>query len=127
MTPVVYRFVCPDGRCYVGSVRNGRARAKNGIGRMNSRLLAAYKQHPPKTWTYEVLERLPPECSERKLRRAEQRYIEHLRSWHPEHGFNIDPALWNRLAVLRRRQERLLKTRNWYRTWQALQARGEHQ
>jgi len=110
--PAVYRFICPDGRSYVGSVKDCRKRADNGIQRSNSRLLAAFDQYPSETWTYGVLERLPPGCSERKLRRAEQRHIRRLRSWDPKYGFNIYPAVWNQRAVRQRQQERILRTRN---------------
>src|SRR5262249_17594738 len=94
--PAVYRFICPDGRSYVGSVRDCRKRANNGIQRSNSRLLAAFEQHPPETFAYEVLERLPPRCSKRELREAEQRHIDRLGSWSPEAGFNIASAIWDR-------------------------------
>jgi hypothetical protein len=90
--PAIYRFICPDGRSYVGGVKDYRHRADNGIARFNLRLDAAFAQYPPETWTFEVLERLSPGCSELKLRRAEQRHINRLRSWDAEHGFNIAPA-----------------------------------
>jgi hypothetical protein len=91
--PAVYRFVSPDGRSYVGGVKDCRNRAK-GLQRSNARLLAAFEQHPPETFVYEVLEHLPPRSSERELREAEQRHIDRLRSWSPETGFNIHPAIW---------------------------------
>lgn len=92
--PAVYRFVCPDGRSYVGAVSDCRKRADNGIARSNTRLVVAFEQHPPETWTYEVLEHLPPRCSKRELHEAEQRHIDRLRSWDPAAGFNIAPAIW---------------------------------
>jgi hypothetical protein len=92
--PAVYRFVCPDGRSYVGAVGDSRNRAKQKIARSNSRLLTAFEQYPPETWTYEVLERLPLGCSKRDLREAEQRHIDRLRSWAPDVGFNIVSAVW---------------------------------
>jgi hypothetical protein len=92
--PAVYRFVSPDGRSYVGSQGNIRNRDKRGIARANPRLMAAFEKHPPETWTYEILERLPAACSKERLRRAEQRHIERFKSWMPEHGFNIFPAFW---------------------------------
>jgi hypothetical protein len=91
--PAVYRFICPDGRSYVGAVGNSRWRADGGLRRCNTRLLAAFEEHPPEHWTYEVLERLPPGCSRRELREAEQRHIDALCSWSPEAGFNILPAV----------------------------------
>jgi hypothetical protein len=52
--PAVYRFVCPDGRNYVGSFFYlYHSRNNHGIGRSNKRLLAAFEQHSPETWTYE--------------------------------------------------------------------------
>jgi hypothetical protein len=90
--PAVYRFVCPDGRSYVGAVCDSRKRG--GIQRSNPRLLAAFELHPPETWIFEVLERLPPGCSIQTLREAEQRHIDRLRSWLPEFGFNMAPAVW---------------------------------
>jgi hypothetical protein len=93
--PAVYRFVCPDGRSYVGAVTDIRKREVRGIARSNPWLAAAFEQYPPDTFTYEILERLPPGCSRGQLREAEQRHIERLRSWAPESGFNICPATWN--------------------------------
>lgn len=92
--PAVYRFVCPDGRCYIGGVSDSRRRADSGIARSNSRLVVAFERHPPETWVYEVLERLSPGCSKRELHEAEQRHIDRWRSWSPESGFNIYPAIW---------------------------------
>lgn len=90
--PAVYRFICPDGRSYVGAVANERDRAKYGINRRNKLLDEAFERYPPEAWTYEVLERLWPGCSEQELRRAEQRHIDRLRTLDPEHGFNMDLA-----------------------------------
>jgi len=63
--PAVYRFISPDGRSYVGAVFDCRKRANNGIARSNPRLKAAFKQYPPETFTFEVLERLPRGCLDR--------------------------------------------------------------
>jgi hypothetical protein len=87
--PLVYCFVCPDGRRYVGSAADGYYRGNGRIGRTNKRLLEAFKQYPESTWTYVVLERLPLGCSERELRAAEQHYINVLETWKPEFGFNV--------------------------------------
>jgi hypothetical protein len=92
--PAVYRFVCPDSRSYVGSVSDIRRREVHGIARSNPWLKAAFERYPPDTFAYEILERFPPGCSE-QLREAEQRHIERLRSWDPECGFNIHPAVWD--------------------------------
>jgi hypothetical protein len=93
--PIVYRFICPDGRSYVGSVADGRNRnGRGGISRANSRLLDAFEQYPPETWIYEILEQLPPGCSDQVIREAEQRHIDRLRSWDPAVGFNMHPAIW---------------------------------
>jgi len=89
--PVVYRFICPDGRSYVGAVADGRGRHQR-LGRMNSRIAAA--QAPADSWRFEILERLRPGCSRAELRAAEQRHVDRLMSWLPEHGFNIAPADW---------------------------------
>ena len=91
--PAVYRFICPDGRSYVGAVKDCRKRGEKGIQRSNGRLLTAFKKHPLKTFIYEVLERLPRGCSEQELREAEQRHIDRLRSWDSACGFNILPAI----------------------------------
>jgi hypothetical protein len=99
--PIVYRYICPDGRSYVGAVGDGRRRDVYGIKRSNARLLDAFEQFPPETWTFEVLERLPPGHSfqhYRDLREAEQRHIDRLRSWDPVFGFNIQPAIRGALA-----------------------------
>jgi hypothetical protein len=93
---VVYRFICPDGRSYIGSASDSRNRFNNGIARSNLRLAPALKQHPPETWTYEILEELKPGCSVRELREAEQRYIDRLQTSLPEYGFNIQRAAWLR-------------------------------
>jgi hypothetical protein len=87
----VYRFVCPDGRSYVGAQNDCRKRPYDGIQRTNSRMSVAFKQYPPDTWTYEVLEVVPRGGA---LRKAEQRHINRLRSWDPKFGFNIFPAIW---------------------------------
>jgi hypothetical protein len=93
--PAVYRFVCPDGRSYVGAATDIRKRDVHGIARTNPWLKMAFERYPPDTFTYEILERLPPGCAIGQLREAEQRHIERLRSWAPEPGFNIYPAVWN--------------------------------
>jgi hypothetical protein len=100
--PAVYRFVCPDGRSYVGGTSDRRSRANRGIGRFNARLAVAFEQYPPETWTYEILELLAPGCSEQELRAAEQRHIDRLRSCEPDAGFNIWPA---HLQKLRKRND----------------------
>jgi hypothetical protein len=100
--PAVYRFICPDGRSYVGSVSDSRHRnGRSGIARSNPWINAALIEHPVETWSYEVLERLPGgwRCSKRELREAEQHHIERLRSWMPEHGFNMQPALSTKVVV----------------------------
>ena len=51
--PVVYRFVCPDGRSYVAAAGDISNRNDKGIQRSNRRLEAAFKQYPPETWTFE--------------------------------------------------------------------------
>lgn len=90
--PVVYRFVAPDGRSYVGSVRYGQKRAATLV-RSNKQIDTALKEYPAATWFYEVLESFAPGCSELGLRSAEQQHIERLRSWMPEYGFNMHPAV----------------------------------
>jgi hypothetical protein len=65
-----------------------------GIARTNKRIDAALKDYPRETWSYEELQRLDPGCSDLELRAAEQRHIERLRSWMPEYGFNLAPAVW---------------------------------
>jgi hypothetical protein len=84
--------VCPDGRAYVGAVNNIRDRADK-IGRSNLRMVDALKQYPPEMWAFEVPEQPQPGCSLRDLRIAEQRQMDRLRSWMPEHGFNMAPAV----------------------------------
>src|SRR5262245_30350592 len=93
--PVVYRYVCPDGRSYVGAVLDSRHRFDNGIQRSNPRLEAAYEQHPPESFTCEILATLTPGCAGHELREAEQRWMDYFRSWSPDSGFNIEPASWN--------------------------------
>ena len=90
--PAVYRFVSPDGRSYVGAISDYPKRGD--IRRSNPRLLVAFELHSPETWVFEVLERLPPGCSLKALREAEQHHIDRLHSWSPEFGFNMTPAAW---------------------------------
>jgi hypothetical protein len=92
--PIVYRFICPDRRSYVGGVSDGPKRVDHGIARSNPRLEEAFAQYPPETWTYEILEWLSPGCSKQELWEAEQRHIDRLQTWSPEFGFNIMPAIW---------------------------------
>jgi hypothetical protein len=90
--PVVYRFVAPDFRSYVGSVRYGQKRA-DALARSNKRINTALKEYPAATWFYAVLESFAPGCSDLALRAAEQFHINRLRSWMPEYGFNMFPAV----------------------------------
>jgi hypothetical protein len=92
--PAVYRYVSPDGRSYVGSTGDYRTRDRFGIDRVNSRLTEAYAEYPPELWRFEVLEKGLP-LPGRELRLAEQNHIERLRSWMPEHGFNMQLAIWS--------------------------------
>lgn len=62
-SPAVYRFVCPDGRSYVGSAKNIEKRPHAAVDRENPRLLKAFKKYPPETWRFEILETLPPRMS----------------------------------------------------------------
>jgi hypothetical protein len=45
---------------------------------------------------------LPPGCSKRELREAEQRHIDRLSTWSPAAGFNITPAIWDRDGPVQR-------------------------
>jgi hypothetical protein len=90
--PGVYRFVCPDGRSYVGSTRWLKTRPVFGLSRRNLLITAAADGYPLETWTFEALECLPAECSEQELREAEQRHIERLGTLDPSRGFNVTPA-----------------------------------
>jgi hypothetical protein len=90
--PAVYQFICPDGRCYVGSRADCRRRKREGVWPNNDRLRAALAIYPADTWTFEILQVLPAGCSNQVRLRAEQQHIDRLRSWNPAHGFNIIPA-----------------------------------
>jgi hypothetical protein len=91
--PSVYRYICPDGRSYVGSACwYINTRDAKGINRSNARLKAAFEQYLPETWTFEVLEQLQP-GQHWELLEAEQRHIDRLRTLSPEFGFNMAPAL----------------------------------
>ena len=92
--PGVYRFVCPDGRSYVGSRLNVTKRERAGIRAQNSRLAKTLKKYPPHTWRFEILERLRPGCATEQLRTAEQRWIDRLRTWSASSGFNMLPAVY---------------------------------
>jgi hypothetical protein len=93
-SPAVYRFISPDGRSYVGSVADARHRGGK-FGRLNSRIADAIRQFPDSLWHYEVLEHLNPGCQKRERLIAEQRHIDRLRSWSPDGGFNLHPAIWD--------------------------------
>ena len=93
--PAVYRFVAPDGRCYVGSVSDISKRNQRGLERSNPWIDEALLTYPSETWVYEVLENLPPGCSKETMFHAERKYMEQFRSWMKEHGFNMQ-----RLVVL---------------------------
>jgi hypothetical protein len=58
----VYRFICPDGRSYVGSRANCSRRERQGIQPSNKRLRAALVIYPAETWTFEILQMLPVRC-----------------------------------------------------------------
>lgn len=126
--PAVYRYIAPDGRCYVGSVSDIRTRDRRGLSRSNSWINEAIEQFPAELWRFEVLEELPPGCSEHSLRSAEQAHIERLRSWDLAHGFNCHPAVWfgNTPGILAARERRAEQTREMLRerkrseaVWQA--------
>jgi predicted DNA-binding transcriptional regulator AlpA len=72
----------------------GDCRKRGGINRSNARLREAFALYPPETWTFEVLERLPPGCSTEALCEAEQHHIDRLRSQLPAFGFNMEHASW---------------------------------
>jgi hypothetical protein len=90
--PAVYRFVCPDGRSYVGSRIDWPTRKHKGITATNSRLAEALAQYPAETWTFEILQTLPASCPKADRYCAEQQHIDRLRSWDPAFGFNMNPA-----------------------------------
>jgi hypothetical protein len=92
--PAVYRFVCPDGRSYVGSRGDIRSRQKMGMTGQNQRLREALQQFPSDAWRFEVLEVLRPGCELEQLRQAEQRHMDRFQSWSPDFGFNAEPAIW---------------------------------
>src|SRR5262249_37143998 len=94
--PAVYRYVCPDGRSYVGSTHDHEVRLHAGIERSNPRLTSALTKYPAETWTFELLQLLPPGSVVPVLRAAEQHHIERLRTRDPKHGFNILPAVFAR-------------------------------
>ena len=96
----VYRFVCPDGRSYVGSCVDVDARSRYGrLGRSNLRLREVFDRHPPETWKFQILERLPLGATKAELRAAEQQHVDRLRSWDPAHGFNVFPRAARRRSV----------------------------
>jgi hypothetical protein len=88
----VYRFICPDGRSYVGSTHNLKVRPLKGLSRSNRRIKAIIEKYPPETWRFEVLERLPSRRPFQEAVEAEQRHIERLGTLNPERGFNVYAA-----------------------------------
>jgi hypothetical protein len=122
-TPGIYRFICPDGRSYVGGVSDLRNRGDK-LARSNARIDAALARYPSETWSFEILQRLPPGCSRQDLRRAEQNHIDRLRTWEPEHGFNVTPAVWDGDGPAQRAGRTLLAERNreCIRQWHRMEA-----
>lgn len=90
-SPAVYRFINPKGMSYVGSTRYSKTRSV-GLDRSNDRIRDAVEQFPPETWT-EILDELPPECSDQELRAAEQKWINKLGTLDPDRGYNVEFAL----------------------------------
>jgi hypothetical protein len=90
-TVYVYRFICPDGRSYVGSNTSysSKIRAFEGLSRSNRRIKAISEIHPPNTWRFELLENLPLNCPYQEVLEAEQRQIDRLGTLDPERGFNM--------------------------------------
>jgi hypothetical protein len=91
--PGVYRFVCPDGRSYVGAVGRVTNRGDK-LARSNRRLQKAFKKYPPGTWRFELLETLPGGCTVAALRAAEQRHIDRFCTYKESSGFNVFPAVY---------------------------------
>jgi predicted DNA-binding transcriptional regulator AlpA len=86
----VYRFVCPDGRSYVGSRIDCRGKEETGgVDRLNSRLSEALKLYPRDTWRFEIIEILDRSLSYRERRAREQFHIDRLGSGDPRRGFNV--------------------------------------
>src|SRR5262249_54391981 len=85
----VYRFVCPDGRSYVGSTHDLRTRAVKGLLRSNRRIKEVIEKYPPETWRFEVLELLPSRRPFHEAVEAEQRHIDRLGTLDPARGFNM--------------------------------------
>ena len=111
------RFYCPQ-LCHLARCTHAAASCqwrtdKHGLSRSNSWLIKAFEKYPAEAWVYEVLEELPPGCSESTLRHAEQRHIEQLQSWDQTHGFNVHPATWfgNALGVFAARAPRTEQAR----------------
>jgi hypothetical protein len=88
----VYRFICPDGRSYVGSTQDLKVRKSIGLSRSNRRIKVAIEKYPPETWVFELLEPLPHRCSIEEALKAEQRHIDRLGTLNPERGFNVYAA-----------------------------------
>jgi hypothetical protein len=82
---VVYRFIAPDGRSYVGSTWCSGLRQPT-LSRSNSRIKTASEKYPPETWSFELLERVPVGQSRFE---AEQRHIDRLGTLNPDRGFNM--------------------------------------
>src|SRR5262249_28690167 len=95
--PGVYRFICPDGRSYVGSRRWLERRKRIGMQPSNKRLQSILVKYPSEMWTFEIIELIPWRMYTRPLGNTyerEQYHIERLRSWDPAHGFNMEAACW---------------------------------
>jgi hypothetical protein len=99
ISPAVYRFICPDGRSYVGSRYDCREREEKGVSTSNTRLRAALEQYPADTWSYEVLQELPPGCPKRERLILEQFYIDRRATMDSAYGFNMLRAISNKSAA----------------------------
>ena len=85
--PAVYQFICPGMHgVTLGSCADWHTRGSR-LFRTNPLLVEALKKNPSKTWTYEVLEKLPPGSSRGHGREAEQKHIVRLRTMDHERGF----------------------------------------
>jgi hypothetical protein len=94
--PGVYRYICPDGRSYVGSAWFLKLRPVNGLSRSNARIDAALKEYPAETRLFEILEVLTGLAAgdiHHGTLAAEQRHIDRLGTLNPDRGINVVSAM----------------------------------
>lgn len=110
--PGIYQIRClANGKIYVGSAINLRARwdrhrwSLSGNSHHSARLQRAWRKYGAQLFVFEVLE-IVPEL--RELVHVEQRYLDQIRPFDPEIGYNICPSAGSVLGMKRSEEWRAM-------------------